>query len=380
MSDTPNTILESILANDYLKQYYENQLNQTKPEEIPNKYIPIVHSDSSNEIYVIGFPSKVGGADTELDHQIRIWQKIGLQVHLVHTGEIDQNLRNMKMEERGCIIHEPRKWSDCKGKVVISYCNGEFLTNLKTIREYAKKILWVNCMCWTFPLEIEAHRQGLIDWFIYQTDHARLKVEPALKNVNSNFNYIKIDPYFHHDSFPFIKNRKEDKFYFGRVSRADADKFHKDSIFIYEKMIAPVLKEGLLLGVNNDVRNKLGSIPDWIKCYDAGQMLTQDAYKKIECFISPNGNYENLPRVAFEAMSSGSLLVVDNIGGWTEQVKHKETGFLCNNSNEFIYYSTRAAYDERERKEMIQNSRDWLDTTWGEERSREQWKSFFNRI
>jgi glycosyltransferase involved in cell wall biosynthesis len=372
---------DSILFNPYLQSYYESTKTQSKVEQTPvvepAKSITI---DSFNEIYVIGYPSKVGGADTELDHQIRIWQDLGLKVHLLHTGDIDQNLRNMRMEDRGCIIHEPRKWSDCKGKVVISYCNGEFLKNIETIRKYAKKILWVNCMCWLFPLEIEAHRKGMIDWFIYQTDHARKKVEDKLILTNPKYNYAKIDPYFHHDSFPFIANRPSDKFYFGRISRADGDKFDKDTVYIYDKMIAPVMKEGWILGVNDNVRKKIGPTPDWIKCFDAGQMLTQDVYKKIECFISPNGNYENLPRVAFEAMSSGSLLIVDKIGGWTEQVKHCETGFLCRDKNEFVYYSTRAAYDTPERKRMIQNARDWLDTTWGKNRAREQWKDFFGKI
>jgi glycosyltransferase involved in cell wall biosynthesis len=337
-------------------------------------------SNGLTEIYVIGFPSKVGGADTELDHQIRIWQEIGIKVHLLHTGTIDQNLKNMRMEERGCIIHEPRKWSDCKDKVVISYCNGEFLKNIKEIREYAKTIIWVNCMCWLFPLEIAAHKVGYIDWFVYQTDHVIDKVGPKLKSINSVYNYIKIDPYFYCEDYPFIKNRSNDKFYFGRISRADADKFNKNSIFIYEKMIAPKEKSGIILGVNEKVRTKLGTIPNWIGCYDAGRLTVQDAYKKIECFISPNGNYENLPRVAFEAMSSGSLLIVDNMGGWREQVNHCKTGFLCNNDDEFVYYSSRSAYDDKERKIMIQNARDWLDTTWGKNRAKDQWIRFFNKI
>ena len=38
------------------------------------------------DICVIGYPSRVGGADTELDHQIRVWQALGVKVHLIHTG------------------------------------------------------------------------------------------------------------------------------------------------------------------------------------------------------------------------------------------------------------------------------------------------------
>ncbi|HEX4132029.1 MAG TPA: hypothetical protein VHZ24_18495, partial [Pirellulales bacterium] len=63
-----------------------------------------------NHLCVIGFPSKVGGADTELDHQIHCWQALGLQVHLIHTAPLDANLQAMRMEDRGCVIHEPRDW------------------------------------------------------------------------------------------------------------------------------------------------------------------------------------------------------------------------------------------------------------------------------
>ena len=138
------------------------------------------------EICVIGFPSRLGGADTELDHQIHAWQALGLKVHLVHTGEIDHNLREMRMEERGCVVHTPRNWAACKGMHVISYCNGDFLQHLEEIKRHAKTVTFVNCMTWLFDQEKEMHRRGLIDCFLYQTDHARQKVQDELLAINNN--------------------------------------------------------------------------------------------------------------------------------------------------------------------------------------------------
>ena len=66
------------------------------------------------EICVIGYPSHIGGADTELDHQIHVWQSLGLKVHLFHTGPLDENLKAMKLEERGCVVHTPCDWGACK--------------------------------------------------------------------------------------------------------------------------------------------------------------------------------------------------------------------------------------------------------------------------
>lgn len=337
-----------------------------------------------NEICVIGHPSRVGGADTELDHQIRVWSALGMKIHIIHTGALDDNLKAMKMEERGCIIHEPKDWSKCAGMPVISYCNGEFLKNLNEIKKYAKTTIWVNCMCWLFPAEKEAHKNGLIDYFLYQTDHARERVQNDLISINKNYKWCKISPYFHAADFPFLDKKDSNKFKFGRISRDDVDKFNKMQFWIYETMVAPKLKEGIVLGFSDKVRTKCGGSgwrePNWVKCFSAGSLRAQDVYYNADCIIQACDTYENLPRVAFEAMSSGSLLIVDDRGGWREQVNHGQTGFLCKDHKEFVYYSSRAAHEHAERKMMIENARDWLNTNWGINKAKEEWSKFFDGI
>lgn len=333
-----------------------------------------------DKICVVGYPSRLGGADTELDHQIRCWQSLGLQVHLVHTGDLDDNLRAMKMEERECVIHKPRDWQACRGMHVISYCNGEYLKNLAAIKEYALSTTFVNCMCWLFDAEKEAHRKGLIDHFLYQTDHARLNVQDELKSINPRYRWFKVSPYFHREDFPFIDGRPTDRFRFGRISREDVAKFHPAQFWVYENMVAPVLKEGVVLGINDEIRKKTGTEPNWIKAHRAGEISARAVYEHADCIIQMAETYENLPRVGFEAMASGSLLIVDNRGGWKELVMHKQTGFLCNDQREFVYYSSRAAFETEERRQMIRNARDLLDNDWGLERAQKAWSHFFQSI
>ena len=330
-----------------------------------------------SEICVVGFPSRLGGADTELDHQIHVWQALGLKVHLIHTGALDDNLRAMKMEDRGCIIHQPMDWSACQGKHVISYCNGEFLKNLETIRSYAKSATFVNCMCWTFEAEREAHRRGLIDCFLYQTDHAREKVQQELLGINSDFHWFKVRPYFHLVDFPYHENRTEETFRFTRISREDESKYHQAQLWVYETMVAPVLKEGLILGINDKIRGKIGLEPNWIRGLPAGGLPVQEAYRHAHCVIQMSETYENLPRVGFEAMASGCLLIVDDRGGWREQVLHGQTGFLCKDQREFVYYASRAAFERVERRQMAANARQWVEAHWGMEKAKEQWSAFF---
>jgi len=331
-----------------------------------------------NSICVIGFPSRLGGADTELDHQIRIWQALGVQVHLIPTGSLDENMISMRMEERGCVVHAPNDWAACKGQHVISYCNGEFLRNLEEIKTHARSATFVNCMTWLFDAERDMHRRGLIDCFLYQTDHARERVQAELNAINSNYRWKKVRPYFHIDEFPFHQDRPEDRFRFARVSREDAGKYHPSQLWVYETMVAPVLKEGVMLGMNDPIREKIGREPNWIQAYPAGHKPVQEVYREAHCLIQMTETYENLPRVGFEAMASGCLLIVDNRGGWREQVLHGQTGFLCADQREFVYYSSRAAYEKAERRMMAENARQWVVENWGMEQAKQQWGEFFS--
>ena len=333
-----------------------------------------------DQICVIGYPSRLGGADTELDHQIRCWQALGLQVHLLHTGCLDSNLLAMRMEERGCVVHEPRNWAACRGMHAISYCNAEFLKNLVEIKGYARSTTFVNCMTWTFEAERNAHRQGLIDHFLYQTEHARLRVQPELVAINPSYRWFQVRPYFHAADFPFIQDRAEDCFRFGRISRDDPGKYHQAQLWVYESMVSPVLKSGTILGINDEIRKKIGNEPNWIKAYGAGEITAQELYAKSACIIQMADTYENLPRVGFEAMASGSLLIVDDRGGWRELVMHKQTGYLCKDQREFVYYATRAAFEVEERRQMAANARDWLNTHWGLEQAKAEWSRFFSEI
>ena len=282
-----------------------------------------------DEIAVIGYPSKYGGADTELDHQIHVWQALGMRVHLIHTGEIDARLREMRMaEDRGCIVHEPRDWKQVRGKLVISYCNGGYLEALPEIREQEPlATLWVNCMTYLFDREKERHEAGLIDWFIYQTETVRDKAAKDLHALNPELNQVVVDPYFDADRFEFRSNKPEDRFRFCRISREDQWKFHPQQLWVYETMTAPVLKEGTILGVNEAVRDKLTGgpgrqVPNWIRALPAGSEPVEQVYARSHAVIqmADPGLVENLPRVGFEAMATGTVLCVDDRGGWREQV------------------------------------------------------------
>src|SRR5262245_24437385 len=117
------------------------------------------------ELWVAGFPSTYGGADTELDHLIDLLRDHGVAVHLVPMFGADEAMKQSVLR-RGCEIHS---FSDdiFRGRTVVSFCNGHFLSRLPAIMSAGRpaKVIWFNCMTSLFDDEKRAHQSGHIDYF-----------------------------------------------------------------------------------------------------------------------------------------------------------------------------------------------------------------------
>jgi len=337
-----------------------------------------------DRICVIGFPSKLGGADTELDHQITCWRRMGVEVHLIHTGPFDKNGLAMKADvlARGCIVHEPRNWRCAEGMHIISFCNGGFLKHLAEIKRFARTTTFVGCMTWPFDRQKAAHRERLIDLELFQTRHQEELIAPHLEKEHPGFARALTVPDWDPTPFPFMDAdaRSRDEFRFGRISRADADKFHARQLWVYETMVSPTPKAGMILGYNPRIRHKIGNPPRWIRALQCGAVSQQEFYSFASCVIQMSDTVENLPRVGFEAMASGSVLIVDDRGGWRELIRHGETGFLCKDERDFVYHASRLAYEPDERDAIARNARARLDISWTHEAAERAWREIFEKL
>ncbi|MCG8653780.1 MAG: hypothetical protein MI861_28335, partial [Pirellulales bacterium] len=153
-----------------------------------------------DEVCVIGHPSSLGGADTELDHQIRCWSEMGVCTHICPTSPINETNDAMKLEERGCVYHEPMDWASIEGLHCIAFCNGEFLANLEEISKYARTTTFVNCMSWNFDQELEGQERGWLDFHLYQTEHSFQRVSQKLKGLGE-YRPMFFVPYFDEQEF-----------------------------------------------------------------------------------------------------------------------------------------------------------------------------------
>jgi len=325
------------------------------------------------ELAVVGFPSSVGGAGTELNDQISCWVRMGIHVHLFPTGPLSAEQQMMSLP--GCTVHPMKAWKEIDGRDVISFCSRDYLEALPEIRLHSRSTLWVNCMTWNFPKEVENHGTGLIDFHLYQTEHGRKMVGRALEGDQTR--KIVFTPFFNADRFPFISDRPRERFRFGRLSRPAPDKFSVKQSWIYSTMTAPVPKAGLVMGWSDEVQKKCGPLESFVPGVPAGWTTSRAFFEFADALIMSTDTYENLPRVGFEAMASGTVLVVDDRGGWKSQVQHGISGWLCRNERDFVYRASRLAHEPGEMKEMREIARQSVLAGWGYETASESWNRVF---
>jgi hypothetical protein len=336
-------------------------------------------------LWVYGFPSLYGGAGTELHHQIILWLKLGFEIHIVPS---DAGYRNeplyTEMLSSGVVVHEANEFSAIEADApVFGFCNEEFLENLDAIRAWSTNTVFVNCMTWLFEAEKRRMAEGKIRTFLYQNDYVRQAHRWALTSLNpaAKVNFITFTPYFDRSRFPFVEARDEEVFGCGRISRQDADKYASNTLMIYEYFVSPKLKSGLFLGFDSRSEEKIGEPYDWIRtAADETECSQQEFYRHCEIVLQPMDTTENWPRVGLEAMASGSVLIVDNRGGWRLQVAHGVTGWLCDHERDFIYYASKMAYEPDLRLEMAHRARERGEALGGAVASMASWAEVFKTI
>ncbi len=315
-------------------------------------------------VWVAGFPSPYGGADTELDHQISLWRRREVDVHLVPMFGADARTRE-RMLARGCSIHEYRD-DIFRGQVVVSYCNGEFLAHLPRIMAAGRpaKVVWFNCMTWLFDGEREAHRQGWIDLFGFVSAYQRSLLEPqlaALGRVRS-FSYR---PYFDLGEIEWRYRPWNGTYRVGRISRDDAGKYAADTWRIFDRVIVPpgLAKKVYLLGYGANAAAKIGPAPsglDW-QTWAPGGIPASDFYRTIDTLIhKTGGSRESYCRVVIEAYAHGVVPIVEDDYAFPEIVVHGETGFRASESDEMSWYAGLLARDPERHRTIAERGRRFL--------------------
>ena len=321
------------------------------------------------EIWVAGFPAgdpskkqMGGGADSELSNQIDLWRSYDVDVNLVPMFGADANARQYAIQ-RGCKIHD-YKPDVFKNKIVVSYCNGEFLEKLVTeIQDKGRPamVCWANCMTYCFPREIEAHRNGLIDLFLFISNYQESILRPQLEVINPVMSRL-YKVYTNPDVFNFQPGIITNEVILGRISRDDGNKFAEDTFEIFDRIAAPRPKRILILGFGSNAKNKLG---DPVGCYELhkqGGISSEEFYRRTHIMVhKTGGSGESYCRVLIEAYATGTVAVVEDDFAFPELVQHGKTAYLCRSSDDFVYYASKLAYEKQTREKIASLARRYLE-------------------
>ena len=321
-----------------------------------------------NEIWVAGYPSFYGGADTELDHNIDLWRRFGIGVHLVPMHGQDPAM-TLRCDARGCRTHSytPDIFA---GKIVISFCNGEFLKELPNIAAHGRprSLLWANCMTWSFDKELDAHRSGMIDYFLFQSRYQRRLLQPALQAIGAVNVMENYRPFFSIRNFcdpsTFV-DKPTEYFGVGRISRDDGDKYHVDTWRMLAKVSSPRPVKAFMLGFGENAKQKCGASPpcDWLDWMYWGPraISAYDLLKRIHVLLHiTGGSRENWPRTVLEAWAAGVVPIVDADYGVREMVTDGVDGFHARSPDEAAYLASRLAFDPRLLARMVRAGRETL--------------------
>ena len=217
-----------------------------------------------DHLFILGYPSEIGGANTELWHTVKLWRRFGLGVTLLPTWQADAAWQ-ARLDELGCRTipcppDELPRVPRLAGGVVVSFCNTKFLAVADRVRRLGCRTVWLGCMNWLFPQErLHYRRCGPFDRHVFQSRHQHDQLVPQLRRYGYNDRQGRIiRGAMDAEEIPFqpLPHRAGEVLVVGRVSRADPDKFSPTLWRMYGRIPHPI--RARVLGWKQDVQARLG--------------------------------------------------------------------------------------------------------------------------
>ena len=312
-----------------------------------------------DHLFIIGYPSEIGGANTELWHTVKLWRRFGLGVTLLPTWQADRGVAG----PAGCASAAARSFAGADalddvpglaGSVVVSFCNTKFLAvaerigparlphDLGGLHELAlspgaaalsalrpvrparlPEPLPARSACWrSFAATDSSEQQGRI--IRGAIDAGEIPLPAAAARGGRA-----------------VRRRPHQPRRSGQVLADALEDVWADS--------ASGAGRGCWAGSETS-RPAPGPPPPWAECLPGRGPAGRRVPRTLHALVQANAAaVENWPRVGLEAMAAGVPLVVDAKGGWQEMLRHGRTGYLCRTDDEQAYYAARLAYDEEHR-------------------------------
>jgi hypothetical protein len=344
------------------------------------------------QVFVLGYPADVGGANTECWHTVKLWRQCGLDVTLIPHGKADegwrQRLAGIGAKTAAALAPNQAGTApvphDLPGAVLVSFCNTGIFDSAQRLRGLGCRIVWVGCMNFLFAVETSYYRRhGVFDRYVFQSRYQRDQLQPLLRPFGyQDHQGCVIRGAFAWEEFPFRPQSHVpgEVFTVGRLSRAAPDKYARHSWQIYQRISHPLRVR--VMGWSRNIERVVGRPPAWAEVLPAGAQTSQDFLATLHALVPISGRaIENWPRVGLEAMAAGVPVVAENIGGWPEMIRHAATGYLADTPAALAEYVSRLAGDEQHRQEVIGRARRALEEDLAEPQAIwAGWKTLLDRL
>jgi len=285
------------------------------------------------KVHVIGSPSYVGGANTELWHTLLLWREHGCQVALTPTWQADEHW-TARCQSIGCVV-QPATISTFAaepGVPLIAFCNSQFWGVIKKVDRLQCPTVWVPCMNFLTDREMRRYESGVLpSAVVCQSAYQRSQIEPQLLEYGIAGDRIeRIRGAFDVSSIAFAPKATGPEFVVGRISRADPAKFRPDLWDVLERARARIDRplKARILGWKPGLAKRLGPPPAWAEVYEPGSVNAIEFLRSLDCLYQSGTTAENWPRVGLEAMAAGVPIVADDRGGWPELFDGGRLGYL----------------------------------------------------
>lgn len=330
-------------------------------------------------IFLFGWPSHVGGADTKVKHLIPLLREMGHEIMCVVNApsQMEQDEWTQYLDRHGVTYGMKEEIpDDAQGEIALSLCNPYF--HHQGFCEYAKqkglKVIWSSEMMWHHQQELQNLKAGMVDKLLYVSEVQKAKLEPAyIENAPEGkiIPYSIVGNFVDPNEFPYYM-RQSDPFSMGRLSRADGLKYSEDFPVFYDEITAniPGRVEFHVMGWSEDLDKKYS----WFKykghnrhwhLYNENQIDTNTFLRKIHIHSYPLGHnfVESWGRSTVEAMLTGAIPISFSGHHITELVEQGVSGYILDDINDWREVTEALFFDKAERTLMGKRAADHARST-----------------
>jgi hypothetical protein len=258
--------------------------------------------------------------------------------------------------------------------LALAICEEHFFSSRTAweVKQRGLKLVWSNEMMWEFADEKAAVKEGIIDKVLFVSEFQARAFERLYNSVPAEI----VGNYISPAAFSFI-DRRHKTFTVGRLSRSDTVKFPEDFPVFYEELGLSDVKFRVMAW-DDKLRKKYR----WHKFGDEWDLLPQNKesalkfLQSLDLFIYPLGHTfkESWGRSVVEGMLTGCIPLVPAGHQFHNSIIHGETGFICNDFEEYRGFSQRLYRDFRYRNQISRQASEYArNSLCNEDLHREVW-------